>query len=289
VGAAKEPGDAAHEGRIASVGRVPITAAWKAPPPGRGRRSVPDRGGRPLAFFPLSSAPFADTKLVLLTLGTLLLWVWGVPVDRRLAPPAGVWIAVVVAAALTGVDPRMSIIGAANHGTGLIMLAACGSLVVLGPNIPPDAASRMRGWLVGAGLVVAAVAVGFRLAPDAFDRVVSDLSFLGSTAGNPVFAAAFLTARASRPPSDRRARRDAGWYRSSRSWPWGSPRTASARSCCRSWPSPRACGPYGRIGRGSGRASAFGRAGVGAALAAMLLVSCLALGASGLEQWGRTH
>ncbi|MGH2528668.1 MAG: hypothetical protein ACRDH0_04910 [Actinomycetota bacterium] len=29
--------------------------------------------------------------------------------------------------------------------------------------------------------------------------------------------------------------------------------------------------------------------GVGAALAAMLLVSCLALGASALEQWGRTH
>jgi len=78
----------------------------------------------PLAFFPLSSAPFADAKLVLLTLGTLLLWVSGVPVDRRLALPAGVWIAVVVAAALTGVDPRMSIIGAADHGTGLIMLAA---------------------------------------------------------------------------------------------------------------------------------------------------------------------
>ena len=148
----------------------------------------------PLAFFPLSSAPFADAKLVLLTLGTLLLWVSGVPVDRRLALPAGVWIAVVVAAALTGVDPRMSIIGAADHGTGLIMLAACGSLVVLGPNIPPDAVSRMRGWLVGAGLVVAAVAVGFRVAPDAFDRVVSDLSFRGSTAGNPVFAAAFLAA-----------------------------------------------------------------------------------------------
>ena len=226
---------------------------------------------------------------MLLTLGTLLLWVWGVPVDRRLAPPAGVWIAVVVAAALTGVDPRMSIIGAANHGTGLIMLAACGSLVVLGPNIPPDAASRMRGWLVGAGLVVAAVAVGFRVAPDAFDRVVSDLSFLGSTAGNPVFAAAFLTACIPAALGSKGATRR-----------WLAPVLAvlalgfaangePARSCCRSWPSPRACGPYGRIGRGSGRASAFGRVGVGAALAAMLLVSCLALGASGLEQWGRTH
>jgi len=39
----------------------------------------------------------------------------------------------------------------------------------------------------------------------------------------------------------------------------------------------------------AGRASACGRVGVGAALAAMLLVSCLALGASALEQWGRSH
>lgn len=147
----------------------------------------------PLAFFPLSSAPFADATLVLLTLGTLLLWVSGVPVDRRLALPAGVWIAVVGAATLAGVDPGMSIIGAVNHG-GLIMLAACASLVVLGPNIPPDAVSRMGRWLVGTGLAVAAVAVGFRVAPDAFDRVVRDLSFRGSTAGNPVFAAAFLAA-----------------------------------------------------------------------------------------------
>ncbi len=38
-----------------------------------------------------------------------------------------------------------------------------------------------------------------------------------------------------------------------------------------------------------GRAFAFGRVAVGATLAAMLLVSCLALGASALEQWGRTH
>lgn len=148
----------------------------------------------PLAFFPLSSAPFADAKLVLLTLGTLLLWVSGVPGDRRLALPAGVWIAVVVVAALAGVDPRMSIVGSVNRGTGLIMLATCASLVVLGPNIPPEAVSRMRRWLVGTGLVVAAVAVGFRVAPDAFDRVVRDLSFRGSTAGNPVFAAAFLAA-----------------------------------------------------------------------------------------------
>ena len=39
----------------------------------------------------------------------------------------------------------------------------------------------------------------------------------------------------------------------------------------------------------AGRPSAFGRVGVGAALAGMLLISCLALGSSALEQWGRTH
>ncbi len=196
MGAAKEPRNAGHDaGSLRSGVRGPDNPRMEARHP-----QAMDAGlfllavAVPLAFFPLSSAPFADAKLVLLTLGTLLLWVSGVPVDRRLALPAGVWIAVVGAATVAGVDPGMSIIGAVNHGTGLITLAACASLVVLGPNIPPDAVSRMGRWLVGTGLVVAAVAVGFRVAPDAFDRVVRDLSFRGSTAGNPVFAAAFLAA-----------------------------------------------------------------------------------------------
>jgi hypothetical protein len=44
--------------------------------------------GLPVAIFPLAHQPFGDSKLVVLLLGTLLLWLAGTGVDRRLAVPA---------------------------------------------------------------------------------------------------------------------------------------------------------------------------------------------------------
>jgi hypothetical protein len=149
--------------------------------------------GLPLAVFPLARQPFADAKLVVLLLGTLLLWLSGTGVDRRLAAAAGVWAGACVVAALAGVDPVASVLGPWDS-TGLVLLLACAVLVAVGPAIPAAMWGRAGGWLVGAAVAVAAVAVAWRVAPAAQDAVVRGLSLRGSTLGNPVFAVAFLSA-----------------------------------------------------------------------------------------------
>jgi hypothetical protein len=147
----------------------------------------------PLAFFPLARHPFSDPKLVLLMVGTLLLWLCGTGIDRRLTPAAASWALASIVAAAAGVDPLGSLLGP-WESTGLLLLLACAALVAVGPTLSAAAVERARGWLVWTALAVAGVAVLWRLAPELFGFFVEGLRFGGSTFGNPVFAAAFLGA-----------------------------------------------------------------------------------------------
>ncbi len=145
----------------------------------------------PLGFFPLSRNAFLDVKLLLLAGGSLLVWASGLPVDRRIALAASVWIGVLVVAALAGVDPVESLVGTVR-ATGLVMLVCAASLVAIAPGIPSDLLERVRGWVVWSGVLVAGVLVIERLAPAALDAVAPGLNFGGSTFGNPVDAIGFF-------------------------------------------------------------------------------------------------
>jgi len=147
----------------------------------------------PLAFFPLSEAAFIDVKLVVLSLGTLLIWVSGVPVDRQLAAPALALGVALALATVFGVDPAESLVGTVRL-TGVVMLASTLVLVVVAPSLPDPLLARARVWMVRAAVVVAAIAVMEHLAPEALDVVARRESFLGATFGNPVLLAGFLAA-----------------------------------------------------------------------------------------------
>ena len=98
----------------------------------------------PLALFPLSAAVFVDVKLLVLALGTLLIWISGLPVDRRLAPPALAFALALALGAVFGVDRATSLVGEIRP-TGLVTLACAISLVVVAPAIPDSLLGRARG------------------------------------------------------------------------------------------------------------------------------------------------
>ena len=147
----------------------------------------------PLAFFPLSTAAFLDVKVLILCLGTLLVWASGLSGDQRLALPSAVWFGVLVVAALAGVDPAESLIGTVR-GSGLVMLGCAAALACIAPNVPDDLIGRLRGWLVWTGLIVAAIGVVARVAPEVLEPLARLQTFTGSTFGNPVIAVGFLAA-----------------------------------------------------------------------------------------------
>ena len=147
----------------------------------------------PLAFFPQSRDAFLDVKILVLAGGTLLMWVAGLSIDRRIALPAFVWAAVVVVAAVAGVDPVESLIGTVR-GSGLVLLLCTAALVAMAPSLPEGLLDRARRWLVWTGLIVAAVAVSYRLAPEVLEPLARRVPFIGSTLGNPVRVTALLAA-----------------------------------------------------------------------------------------------
>src|SRR6185312_4633437 len=53
---------------------------------------------------------------------------------------------------------------------------------------------RARGWFAWTGTAIAVLLLVNRLAPSLLDRVSPDLSFVGSTMGNPLFAGACVAA-----------------------------------------------------------------------------------------------
>ena len=147
----------------------------------------------PLAFFPLSEAAFIDVKMLVLALGTLLVWISGVTVDRHLAAPALALGAAIALATVFGVDPAESLVGTIRP-TGVVTLACTLVLVVVAPSVPDPLLARARVWMVRVALVLAAVAVVEQVAPELLDAIAPRESFLGATLGNPVLLAGFLAA-----------------------------------------------------------------------------------------------
>jgi hypothetical protein len=147
----------------------------------------------PLAFFPLSEAAFIDVKLLVLALGTTLVWISGLPADRLLAGPALALVAALGLATVFGVDVAESLV-ATMGSSGLVMLVCGVSLVVVAPSIPTALLERAAGWLARISLVAAVVVVAERLAPGMLDVLARRESFRGATFGNPVFLAGFLSA-----------------------------------------------------------------------------------------------
>ena len=148
----------------------------------------------PLAFLPMSSAPFVNVKLVLLVLGVMAVW-RGMPRTRTLMLPAAAWITAAALAGATGVDRWWSLIGPENSGTGLILLAGSAVLLIAGTATPEPLRARVPVWFVGTCTVVAAVALVDRFAPDAVSVALGGLNLEGGgTLGNSVFLASLMAA-----------------------------------------------------------------------------------------------
>ena len=149
----------------------------------------------PLAFTPFSDSPFADPKILLLVSGTLLVWLGGVPVDRRLAIAATAWVVVTAVACLAGVDPTAGLLASATGGGGgVVFTTCCAVLVVCGSGLPAALTARARGWLMWTGLAVSVAAARVPARPDVLERAIPGLSFVGATLGNQLFAGALVAA-----------------------------------------------------------------------------------------------
>ncbi len=149
----------------------------------------------PLAFTPFTASPFGDPKLVLLALGSLLVFLGGLPHDRLLARLAVVWVAVTAAAALAGVDPLVSLgANTAGEGGGVVLALCCAVLLVAGASLPASVLGRLPRWLGWTAVAVAATQLLFRVAPAALHPVLPNLRFVGATLGNQLFSGAFMSA-----------------------------------------------------------------------------------------------
>lgn len=176
-------------------------AALPAVAPNPSRRGALTAGlmlvvvGVPLVLTPFTTAPFSDGKLVLLLAGTLLVVIGcrGSEPDPKLVTPAAIFIAVELLAAAAGVDPMRSLLGLEQGGDSVLLLCCAATLLVTASTIPEEVVARLPRWFVGVGLAIATVEILYRTVPGAVAAAVPDLSLVGSTLGNPVFAAAILS------------------------------------------------------------------------------------------------
>ena len=145
----------------------------------------------PLVFLPMSYAPFVDVKLTVLLGGTLMIWA-GARGRPRLAVAASIWVAAMAVAGLFGVDPWWSLFGPENTANGLVMLGTSAFLLVAGTRLPDAIRERIPVWIVGVSLAVGTVFLLFRFWPQVFDLLIPNLSFEGSTLGDPVYVAGVL-------------------------------------------------------------------------------------------------
>jgi hypothetical protein len=151
--------------------------------------------GVPLVLTPFTTAPFSDGKLVLLLAGTLLVVIGcrGHRPDPGLVAPAAIFIAVELLAAAAGVDPMRSLLGLEQGGDSVVILCCAATLLATASTFPKGVVDRLPRWIVGVGLAISAVQILYRTAPGVPAAAVPDVSMIGSTLGNPVFAAAMLS------------------------------------------------------------------------------------------------
>ena len=75
-----------------------------------------------------------------------------------------------------------------------MLLLCTAALVAMAPSLPEGLLDRARRWLVWTGLIVAVVAVSYRLAPEVLEPLARRVPFSGSTLGNLVRVTALLAA-----------------------------------------------------------------------------------------------
>ena len=153
--------------------------------------------GSYLFFLPVVVWPFAEPKLLALTVGATLVWLSGLPLTRRPGFAAGVLAGVLVLAALAGVAPLDSLLGVRFASTGLVLLLPCLFLVAALPSLPEDTLQRLPAWLAALGLTMSAVMLTVFLLPRvllAWTDLHATLTGVGfaSTAGHPLYAVVLL-------------------------------------------------------------------------------------------------
>ncbi len=157
----------------------------------------------PLVFTPFTAAPFVDPKLLLLTVGTLLVALSRPRADRTMSYGAAGFVAVVALATAFSVDRWWSTISTEARGMGLIGLAASALLLCAGTGLAESLRARLPRWLFWTGVVVSVVAVvarfvslgtnTFRLDP--FSATIGHRAFVGGFLAAAALAAAASSTR----------------------------------------------------------------------------------------------
>jgi O-antigen ligase len=154
----------------------------------------------PIVFAPFTAAPFADPKLVVLCLATLLLATAKIQVDRAVAIAAVTWMTAVFVAALAGLDPLWSVLGAENQSTGFVGLAGCVALLCAATGAG-EIRHRMPNWLFWTGVAVAIVAIVGRFVElggsswmlGRYSSTIGDRVYVGGFLAVPILAATRLS------------------------------------------------------------------------------------------------
>jgi hypothetical protein len=148
--------------------------------------------GTCLAVIPSNSWPYVDGKLLVLVLGTLLVWAARPPADRGLVLVAGLWIGSLVLATVFGVDRWQSLAGQEGLGGGLILLVPCAVLLVGGAGLPPWARNRIPKWIAVTSVVVGATAISHHFWPNLLVKFFPYDTVSTSPMGHPIKLAALM-------------------------------------------------------------------------------------------------
>lgn len=148
--------------------------------------------GLPLVITPFTTAPLVDGKIVLLTLGTLLVAASRPRLDRTLAIAAGAWVGATLLAAVLGLDPLWSLVGTDKQAMGVIAVTAGGYLLAAGPAVDGRLLERLPAWVFWAGTLMATVAVLGRFI--AVSESPNEFGGLSSYIGHRVFVAGLIGA-----------------------------------------------------------------------------------------------
>lgn len=148
----------------------------------------------PMVFLPISTFAFIDVKLLILLLGTFLIWTSRPRLDRRLAIAALVWLCVLLLAAIFGADVWQSLAGQEYIEGGLLLFVPCAYLLCIGGSLPEEIRDRLPGWLALVALAVASVYVLVRLAPALGEELFPGTTLMSANSplGHPIKLGAFM-------------------------------------------------------------------------------------------------